>query len=157
MTGVDLAALRALAEKATPGPWEQGDVWLRAGVMDELHGEGKCAFCGPCGDPVLTGMDDINGKRMVAHKHRNPEPYEPNHLISGPDGQVAGNYDYESGGIIEPTDAAFIAACDPQTVLALVEAVEAALRWARADNSEELMQAARQLRAALAPFRQEQP
>ncbi len=61
-------------------------------------------------------------------------------------------------------DAGFIAACDPQTVLALVEAVEAAVNVdILADMGEiesHVLGAGsplRRLRAALAPFRQEQP
>jgi hypothetical protein len=60
------------------------------------------------GKPVWTGKADINGKRMHAHKHRNPTPYGVGHRISGPNSDVAGNYDYEEGGIIDPADLALI-------------------------------------------------
>ncbi len=53
-------------------------------------------------------------------------------------------------------DGAFIASCDPLTVLALVEAVEAALALVSDDGSVHPRKIA-QAHSALAPFRQEQP
>ena len=96
--------LRALTAAATPGPWEAGDVWSWAGCGFMGLGADECTLCARMGDPVWTGKADINGKRMHAHKHRNPHPYAIDHRTSGPSGLVAGNYDYEEGGIIDPTD-----------------------------------------------------
>ena len=100
--------LRALTDAATPGPWEAGDVWLWAGCGFMGLGADECTLCARMGDPVWTGKADINGKRMHAHKHRNPHPYAVDHRISGPNGEVAGNYDYGEGGIIDPADLALI-------------------------------------------------
>jgi hypothetical protein len=140
---LDLDALRAAAEAATPGPWERGDPWLVAGVFPENFGEGRCAYCDRHGEPVWTGVRDINGQRMLAHVHRDAEPYGMDHLITAADGQagaaVAGNYDYEAGGIIEARDTAYIAAADPSTVLALLDRVERAENalWQIADRDGE--------------------
>ena len=101
MTGDEL---RALSAAATPGPWEDGDVWNWAGCGFNGNGPDECVLCVRMGEPVWTGKSDINGKRMQAHKHRNPNPYGAGHRISGPNGTVAGNYDYEEGGIIDPAD-----------------------------------------------------
>ncbi len=107
MTGVDLAAMRALAEKATPGE------------RQALGGEGVCLAYG--GDWIATTED---GASPVA-------------------------------------DAEFIAACDPLTVLALVEAVEAAQAFVTACEfcpmTEPQRLAKKAAREALASFRQEQP
>ena len=125
MTGLDLKALRKVAEAATQGPWVRGDNWLRAGVTTKF-GDGKCAYCQSAGEPERVGRERINGKRMIAHWHRNPEPYEPDHLIETADGtaRIAGNYDYEEGGIVHPCDAAYIATFDPPTIMALLDRLE---------------------------------
>ena len=115
--------LREIAEAATPGPWEQGDVWSRAGV---INADGTCAYCERMGAPVWTGTDDINGEQMLAHKHRDPDPWRSEHLVSAPSGLVAGNFDYEEGGLIAEADTEFVATFDPETVLALLDVAEAA-------------------------------
>lgn len=119
--GVDLDAIRARVEAATDGPWERGEVWQWAGVGFG-NGPSKCALCARMGDPVWTGRSDINGKRMLAHKHRNPDPWHRDHLISNPHGLVTGNYDYEAGGVIDSADTEFIAHAR-QDVPKLLEAV----------------------------------
>ncbi len=100
---LDLEAIKAREAAATAGPWERGDVWLWAGVLPGVYGNERCGLCERCGPAVWVGRSDINGKKMLAHKHRNPEPWEPEHHISGPDGTVAGDV-----GISSPTDLAFI-------------------------------------------------
>lgn len=100
--------LRAMSAAATPGPWEAGDIWSWAGCGFNGNGPDECVLCAHMGEPVWAGKANINGKRMHAHKHRNPRPYAIDHRISGPDGEVAGNYDYEEGGIINPVDLALI-------------------------------------------------
>lgn len=117
LTPDQLAEIEATEKAASPGPWEPGDIWLTAGLIwdaDHKRVDPKtathCGYCG-IGEPVWTGRADINGTVMRAHRHRDPEPYEPDHKISGADGaSVAGNYDYEVGGILRPEDTAFICA-----------------------------------------------
>jgi len=131
MSELDLNEIKERAEAASPGPWEAGDVWYVAGVIfdDERQrvGPGKkatrCAMC-HLGAPVASGRWDINGTRMQAHRHHTDDPYAPEHRISSADGGVvAGNYDYEAGGILRPEDTAFIVAAR-QDVPALVAEVE---------------------------------
>jgi hypothetical protein len=114
---VRLAEIEARTNAATPGPWEAGDVWLMAGVVwDADHSRvgvkagTHCAHC-HLGAPVWSGRANINGTVMPAHRHRSPEPYALEHHISSADGggTVAGNYDYEDGGILRREDAEFVA------------------------------------------------
>lgn len=114
-----LEELRDLSDAATPGPWEVGDPWLIAGILANRFGKDRCAYCSDRGalhgPPVWSGRRDINGTKMQAHVHRSAEPWDEGHRISGPlnNGNplgVAGNYDDEQGGILDPTDAAFIVA-----------------------------------------------
>lgn len=105
---LDLDAIEARADAATPGPWERGEVWAWADVMADRFGPNTCGLCAAYGEPVWTGEVDINGRMMDAHKHRATDPYEPDHVISGPDGVVAGNYDHEDGGIFDPADTEFV-------------------------------------------------
>jgi hypothetical protein len=96
---------RAIFDAATPRPWVNGYVWL-AGCMERL-GPDTCSFCAQGGEPVWRGEADINGTMMRAHRHRVPDP--DGHTITGADfEEVAGNYDYEEGGIIRPEDTALI-------------------------------------------------
>lgn len=104
------ALLREALEKATERPWELGDVWSWAGCGFNGNGPDECVLCSRMGEPVWRGRSNINGKRVHSHKHRNPHPYQGDHRISNPLGLVAGNYDYEEGGIIDPADAAVIVA-----------------------------------------------
>lgn len=96
-----------LLAAATPGPWEAGDVFATAGVIYE---DGTCAYCEQLAEPIWTGRLDINGTVMDAHVHRDGR-YPDDHIITAagpPFDTVAGNYDYEEGGIICPSDAALI-------------------------------------------------
>jgi hypothetical protein len=112
---LDLEAISARADAATPGPWIIGDRWHIAGVMPEMFGEGKCSLCRSENPIVWEGRRDINGKRMLAHVHQTAEPwYGEGHQMFSYDGgpepfTVAGNYDWEVGGIISPVDCEFIA------------------------------------------------
>ncbi len=99
------SALRALAQKATPGPWFS---------------------------------DATDAVEAVPHFEIDGIPWEL--------------------GLTRP-NAAFIAACDPQTILALLDAVEAAtdLITNAADSSRDVeLEARRRLIAALAPFTETQ-
>jgi hypothetical protein len=130
---IDLDAIRARLAAATPGPWELGDVWFRAGVIyDETgvrNGDAptRCAYCHH-GDPVFVEPDmDVNGTRMVGHIHRSADPYDPEHTVSGADGTVVlvGRGDY--GPYVSEEDAAFIAGArqDVADLLAEVERLRA--------------------------------
>lgn len=111
MSSKDPAAqLRADLEAATPGPWEPGDVWLTAGLIYSDAGERaddgnatRCAYC-HLGEPAWSGRADINGTTMPAHRHRNPEPYDPVHAVSSADGGLVA---YEGGGIVRSEDVRF--------------------------------------------------
>jgi hypothetical protein len=102
MTRID--ELRALAAKATPGPWEQGD-W-----------QGHC----PDHEP---GQHRPGQCRVVWE----PWAYHEDHLIRGPEGPtvVAGNYGYEEGGIVRAEDTAFLVALR-NNADALLDVAEAA-------------------------------
>lgn len=92
---LDMEAIRARLEAATPGPWESGDVWARAGlVFDDHHnhvGTNNPTKCGYCftGDPlILAEVMDINGRDMEAHLHRRVEPWDLDEFVSGAGGVV---------------------------------------------------------------------
>ena len=129
-------SLHDLARNATPGPWERGDIWSVCGVMPERYGEGKCIHCVNVGtEPVWIGRTDINGKIMLAHRHRVSDPCAPDHLISGANGDlVCGNYDYDAGGVIDSTDARLIALC-PEIAELLCDA----MRWVESVRDEALV------------------
>lgn len=132
MSAARLEEIRDRWATATPGPWEPGAVWLTAGVIFDSYGRqpatGAPTHCWYCrdtryGTPVWTGRTAINGTVMNAHCHRDPDPYAPEHLISSTRGIVAGNYDYESGGIVRPADTVAIAAA-PTDIAELLAEVE---------------------------------
>ncbi|GGZ83138.1 hypothetical protein [Streptomyces rubiginosohelvolus] len=103
--------LRADLEAATPGPWEPGDVWLTAGLIYsdawERVGDGNATRCAYChlGEPAWSGRADINGTVMPAHRHRNPEPYDPGHAVSSSGGGLVA---YEGGGVVRSEDVRFV-------------------------------------------------
>lgn len=145
MTDERLAEIRDRADAATRGPWEPGMVWLVAGLIwDDDHRRAdpdKATHCGYChhGEPVWSGQRNINGTVMNAHRHRASEPYGIEHLISAADGDlVAGNYDYEDGGIIAPADTAFVAAArqDVPDLLTEVERLRGELADLAAQNAK---------------------
>lgn len=127
---VDYVRLTQLAAEATPGPWIVGDRWHVAGVMPEKFGDGRCAKCNSGNPVVWEGRRDINGTKMQAHVHQSPEPwYGDGHQIFAYDGgpsrvTIAGNYDYEEGGILSPADCEFIAAASPDVVTRLLADLE---------------------------------
>jgi hypothetical protein len=94
MGELDLEAIEAREQAASPGPWERGFVWLTAGLMfDESQNHvaaksaTRCAYC-HLGEPVESGRMDINGTVMRAHRHRHPEPWNTESGISGASGFV---------------------------------------------------------------------
>jgi hypothetical protein len=106
----DLAHLKALAEKATPGPWKQGQPNFRC---KEAHKHG---------DSCIAVHDGWYGEyevwRDVAYTH-------DKNAGAQPDGQIAGMWGYEDGGIRRPDDAAYIAAVSPDVLLAFIASHEA--------------------------------
>ena len=110
MTTIDTEALRALADAATPGPWERGDRQHVAGVLPERFGEGRCAYC-HLGEPSWTGRMSINGTRMLAHVHTKAEPWWEHGIRAyRPDGSLVVVNDTDEYGYVSAADAAFIAA-----------------------------------------------
>jgi hypothetical protein len=99
MTLEQQARLRALAEAATPGPWRMGTPGSRCKLPHFPHGRGECAytFDGYDDDPTSISMDvDYGSDDIVVNN-----------------GLVAGQWDYEEGGIVHAADAAYIAAVRP--------------------------------------------
>lgn len=100
---MSIETIKARADAATPGPWEPGD------------------WTGRCHDHAI-GKHPRVGCRIVYE----PWDYEPTHLIRGgvPGVLVAGNYDYEVGGILAAEDTVFIAHAR-QDIPALLRVAEA--------------------------------
>ena len=113
------AELRRLAEDATPGPWR-----FEAPERSEVHG--KCELC-----PCSGGRDDYEFVSESADRH--VHLWHESHIIYAGEKVVAGNYDYEDGGIIERRDRDYIAAASPDVVLGLLDRL-AHMREAR-DNA----------------------
>jgi hypothetical protein len=122
---LDLDRIEALANAATPGPWEPGDIWLWAAVG--FGGPDKCSYCASNGEPVWIGKADINGRMRKAHKHRSADPYAIDHYVSAEDGLVVGPYDYDTGGFFRYEDTVFTCAArtDVPALVARVRALEA--------------------------------
>lgn len=115
MTAAD--RLRALAEAATPGPWVRG--WWTG----QAESNCECDRKGP-----LLGKRPQNDYPGAGPYHFHESDFhEDEHQISGlaPScEEVAGNYDYEEGGIIKSADAAYIAALHPAVALAIADLIE---------------------------------
>ena len=115
---VDLDELEKLAKAATPGPWTIEKEYHRCYLTDEA----ECNYReSPLTERTVYRKSEGDLEDAFSHEH---ESYEA-HRIS-PD--VAGNFDYEEGGIIQTADAEFIAAANPQAVLELIELVRKAER-----------------------------
>ncbi len=100
-----LAELERLAKAATPGPWRRGG-WSGRCLLDHVH-RGASVKESPC---VHTPRFNEGLTSHVATAER-------------PGGMVVDS-DYD-GVLCAPDDAAFIAAADPTTVLALVAELKA--------------------------------
>ncbi len=143
----DLAIrLAELNAAATPGPWIAGDPFAWAGILEESYGPGKCAYCGHKWKLVWMGLADINGKKMLAHLHLRPKPSDPDHTITArPKADVtvdvAGNYDYEEGGIVSKSDLALIVYLRNHTE-AILRLAEAARQWANTMSEHDRLMAA---------------
>ena len=103
-----LATLDRESAAATAGPWEFGDRQSVAGVMPDLHGEGKCAYC-HYGEPSWAGKRSINGTRMLAHVHTRPEPWWDHGIFAWrEDGSVLVVNDTDEYGYMTKPDATLI-------------------------------------------------
>lgn len=124
----DIDELRRLAEAATPGQWRVGSASFRCKLdhNGELHGKGQCKY-------TFDGWhDDYTSKHRIG-QYREFTPDEEHTSYR----EIAGNFDYDIGGIIKPEDAEFIAACDPPTILALLDrltSLESELEAAKAER-----------------------
>lgn len=99
MTDLDVAALRKIAESATPGPW----TWSEE--SDDNWGD-----CGPNLETVARGPRYRDGSQ-------------------GAEETIVGSWGHDANGIsVEPADALHIATFDPPTVLALLDRLERADR-----------------------------
>lgn len=115
---VDHKELRRLAQAATPGPWVLGDRWHVQGASHCKCLRGKLIYDGPL---------DINGEMMRAHVHEFDEPRWEHGIFTRPNERgefysviyTTGEY-----GHPEREDEEFIAAANPQTILALLDEIE---------------------------------
>ncbi len=101
---LDLDAIQARANAASPGPWEAGQWW-------HIQGAQFCP-CSPEWGPAHVQRMSINGTMMDAHRHRMPRPYDRHVIYTEPykDGHprsvVVTTEEY---GAMDPADAEFIA------------------------------------------------
>ena len=123
-----VAAIRVRLEAATPGPWETRVMYTEAQVRDDKAWKGypglelgKCAACRE-GSELVKAFSEGH-KRL--HLHRTPWPEDFHSIYDLNGGSIAGNYDYDSGGIVSEADADFIAAA-PADVAWLLERLEEA-------------------------------
>ena len=120
----DLEAIKARADAATAGPWEvEPDEEWRWLTVDT-----ECDLCQ--GGVDLLKVVAHSDEEEVTEGHRH---WSPSHLITASSGRVAGNYDYEDGGIIRHEDTVFIANAreDIPAMLKYVAELEAELMRAR--------------------------
>ena len=103
----DLAELRRLAENATPGPWT-----FEAPQRFEVPIERELCCCSGVGDEYELVSETADGHVHLWHE---------SHIIYAGENVVAGNYDYEDGGILERRDRDYIAAASPDVVLGLLD------------------------------------
>ena len=142
-----LTALAEKAAKATAGPWRSGGTFQFSAVADDTWTVeewpykaqlpvGRCASC-PNEPAPCARMETRDGK----HYHVNFTDYtdyddegnavpRAHHEIASErtTETVAGNYDYEQGGIVTDGTCRYLAACDPATIAALVEVAKAAVQ-----------------------------
>lgn len=97
-----LSGVAAVLAAATEGPWLRG--WWSA------QSESKC-ICADKGELLGKRPQTIYPGAGPFHVHAT-DFFEDEHRLSGPAPaclSVAGNYDYEEGGIVRDADATFIA------------------------------------------------
>jgi len=125
LTPTRIAEIRSLAEKATPGPWESDSIKSEGsyGVGDETY-EGFNAF----------KVTDAKGNTLFD-------------TLNSDNGEVHVEYDEDGATAwdeIGRRNIAFTAACNPQTVLALLSRIE--------ELEGERTEAARKMREALGKY-----
>lgn len=121
---LDLAAIEARCNAATPGPWRVGYATGRC-TLPHVHGVGDCDYRVSWWDEEQ--LHDITRDAPVG------APYDD--AV-----KVCGNYNVESGGVVHECDAAFIAHAreDIPALLARVRELEARLAALR-DSSRDAM------------------
>ena len=107
----DIESIQARADAATAGPWEivRDEEWRWLTVDTE------CDLCKRGVKLFEVVADNDEGEITEGHKH-----WSPSHYIAAPSEEIAGNFDYEEGGIIRHEDTVFIANAR-QDVPALLE------------------------------------
>ena len=106
---MNLDEMKRLEEAATKGPWVRGSI---TGCCRKVHGpeekgpnhgNGFCKY-----DKEFFATDDFHSLASLTSMKR-----------------VSGNFDYDSGGVIEESDSVFIAACRSWVPWALARIEEA--------------------------------
>lgn len=107
-----IARLRALERKATPGPWDNEYHYTMASVFRKPNDVGvPVGQCYACRSPEHEMVKERKTYHVHRTRHGASFGYEFWHQIHNAEGvTVAGNYDYEDGGIISAEDAALIIA-----------------------------------------------
>ena len=120
---MSLKTIKERADAATPGPWVRG-WWSGQLPGNKFHAD--CKERGPLLGTLPGGY----------HVHPDDFYEDAHHLSMGaaPFTTVAGNYDYEAGGILSDPDAAFIAHAR-QDISALLRVAEAAADWLHEEDS----------------------
>ena len=115
--------------KATPGPWLIGMIFRSCKIdhgEGNWHGKPYCVYTSDGGvEPAEDEEDEEDKHDIVSAAFLDtPLAYEQNDPS-----KIAGNYDYEEGGIVHPDDTEFIAHArrDIPYLLLRLEAAEAAL------------------------------
>lgn len=135
--------LRKLLAEATPGPWTLGAYWLKARTHPPAAPKRPtCAYCAEFGAPLKVERDQSHPVAEF-HWHRAAEPWTgKDHEIEGAFGaMVAGNYDYEEGGIFNAADARLIVYLRNEVAEALAE-WEEAIPGSAKDRAERALLAA---------------
>ena len=107
----DIESIQARADAATAGPWEVEPEheweWLAEDTECDLCKRGVKLF--------EVVVDSDAEEATEGHRH-----WSPSHYIAAPREGIAGNFDYDEGGIIRHEDTVFIANAR-QDVPALLE------------------------------------
>ena len=121
---MDLQAIEARLAAATPGPWKRPEPEIYDSYLSPE--ECECTNGWDNGDCHITlkesGLEDEDGNEY--HRHTETDYH---HVIGANGKGVTGNYDWESGGILNESDTEFIAHA-PADIEALLAEVKL-LRW----------------------------
>ena len=121
MNAATLAALKVLAQKATPGPWRWMEGEFRHRYMVQVsNGKWRAKPGRRARDSwVFFLAGPLRG--MIAPEHADEWDYHQVMSLRWSDVRIKTLINVAP----KDADAAFIAACDPQTILSLIEMVEA--------------------------------